>query len=195
MMNSSTWPPEERSSIRSFYRSTCGACWASRARTPPPAPNVPSLPDTGAGGQPASGRERLEEHRKNPTCATCHSQMDPLGFALENLDATGAWRTSEGGVSIDSSGAMPGGASFQGLPGLRAALLDHHREQFVETVTARLLSYALGRAVQYTDFPIIRRIRRDAASSQYRWSSIILGIVQSAPFRMRQSRAQESTRP
>jgi len=90
---------------------------------------------------------------------------------------------------------MPGGAPFQGLPGLRAVLLGHHREQFIDTVTGKLLSYALGRTVQHTDFPIIRRIRRDAAASQYRWSSIILGIVQSAPFRMRKSQAEESTPP
>ena len=164
------------------------------APPPPPPPDVPSLPDRGAGGRPASGRERLEQHRENPICATCHSQMDPLGFALENFDAIGAWRTSDGGIPIDASGAMPGGASFQGVAGLRKTLLGY-REQFVDTVIAKLLSYALGRPVQYYDFPAIRKVRRNAAQSQYRWSSIILGIVQSTPFRMRQSQAGESTPP
>ena len=163
------------------------------APPPPPPPDVPSLPDRGAGGRPASGRERLEQHRENPICATCHSQMDPLGFALENFDAVGAWRTSDGDVPVDASGAMPGGASFQGVAGLRTTLLGY-REQFVDTVIARLLSYALGRPVEYHDYPAIREVRRSAAPSRYRWSSIVLGIVQSTPFRMRQTRARESTR-
>ena len=160
------------------------------APPPPPPPDVPSLPDRGPGGRPASGRERLEQHRENPVCATCHAQMDPLGFALENFDAIGAWRTSDGGVPIDASGAMPGGASFQGVAGLRTTLLGH-REQFVDTVIARLLSYALGRPVEHHDFPAIREVRRDAAASRYRWSSIVLGIARSAPFRMRQSHGRE----
>ena len=160
------------------------------APPPPPPPDVPSLPDRGVGGRPLSGRERLEQHRENPVCATCHSQMDPLGFALENFDAIGAWRDSDGGVPIDASGAMPDGASFRGVAGLRTTLLGH-REQFVDTVIARLLSYALGRPVEYRDLPAIREVRRDAAPSRYRWSSIVLGIVQSTPFRMRQSRGRE----
>ncbi len=162
------------------------------APPPPPPPDVPSLPDRGAGGRLLSGRERLEQHRENPVCATCHAQMDPLGFALENFDAVGAWRTSDGGSPIDASGAMPGGASFRGAAGLRETLLGH-REPFVDTVIARLLSYALGRPVEYRDLPAIREVRRDAAPSRYRWSSIIQGIVRSTPFRMRQARAGEST--
>ena len=164
------------------------------APPPPPPPDVPSLPERGAGGRPLSGRERLEQHRENPVCATCHAQMDPLGFALENFDAVGAWRTSDAGSSIDASGAMPGGASFRGVAGLRTTLLDH-RDQFVDTVIARLLSYALGRPVEHHDLPAIRKVRRDAAPDRYRWSSIIQGIVRSTPFRMRQAPGREGVGP
>jgi hypothetical protein len=155
------------------------------APPPPPPPNVPSLPDKGEGGKPASVRERLENHRKNPACATCHSQMDPLGFALENYDAIGAWRAkSEAGSPIDSSGAFPGGAAFEGPDGLRDVILSHKKE-FVGTVTEKLVAYALGRGTEYYDAPVIRKIVRDAAQSDYRWSEIVLGIVKSTPFQMR----------
>ncbi len=155
--------------------------------TPPPPPpaDVPALKDKSPEGRVVSVRERLEEHRKNPTCATCHAQMDPLGFALEAFDATGRLRaTTEGGAAVDSSGALPDGSKFDGPTGLRELLLTR-REQFVRTVTERLLAYALGRRVEYYDLPIVRQIVRDAAPSGYRWSSIILGIVKSAPFQMR----------
>jgi mono/diheme cytochrome c family protein len=152
---------------------------------PPPPPNVPSLPDKGEGGKPASVRERLEQHRKNPVCAACHSQMDPLGFALENYDAIGAWRAkSEAGSAIDSSGVFPGGAPFEGPGGLRDVIMSHQKE-FVGTVTEKLLAYALGRGVQYFDLPVVRKIVRDAAPSDYRWSAIVLGIVKSPAFQMR----------
>jgi hypothetical protein len=157
--------------------------------TPPPQPppNVPSLKDRGENGRPASVRERLEEHRKNAACAACHSQMDPLGFALENFDAIGKWRTTgEAGTPIDASGALPTGVQFEGPQGLRAFLLGH-REQFVNAVTEKLLSYALGRGVEYYDLPTVRKIVRDATPGDYSWSSTILGIVQSAPFLMRKS--------
>ena len=163
--------------------------------TPPPAPppNVPGLPDRGEGGQPASVRERLELHRKNPVCATCHAQMDPLGFALENFDAIGAWRTtSEAGTPIDASGALPSGAKFDGPVGLRSLLVSR-REQFVETVTEKLLAYALGRGIQHYDLPVIRRIVRETTPSDHRWSALILGVVKSAPFRMR--RTQGDVKP
>jgi hypothetical protein len=160
---------------------------------PPPPPDVPALPDRGEAGRPASVRERLEQHRKNPTCAVCHSQMDPLGFALENFDAIGRWRTTgEGRLPIDASGALPDGSQFDGLAGLRALLVGH-REQFVETVIEKLLSYAVGRGVEYYDRPAIRKIAREAAASDYRWSSIILGIVKSAPFQMRRSASEPGT--
>jgi mono/diheme cytochrome c family protein len=151
---------------------------------PPPPPDVPSLKETGENGKPASVRERLEQHRKNPVCSSCHSQMDPLGFALENFDAVGKWRdVAEGGAPVDATAALPNGARFQGLTGLREVLLER-REQFVRTVTEKLLTYALGRGVEYYDLPVIRRIVRDA-SPDYRWSAIVSGIIASTPFQMR----------
>jgi hypothetical protein len=153
---------------------------------PPPPPDVPTLPDS-ADIAKLSMRERMEEHRKNPVCASCHARMDPLGFALENFDAIGRWRTStDGGLPIDTSGAMPDGAQFQGVAGLRQLLLSH-RDEFASTITEKLLTYAVGREVEYYDFPAIREIKREAATSDYRWSSIILAIARSTPFQMRRS--------
>jgi hypothetical protein len=156
--------------------------------TPPPPPpaNVPALKDKGDDGSPQSVRARLESHRKNPVCASCHAQMDPLGFALENFDAIGAWRTRELGKPIDSSGVLLGGTEFQGIAGLRN-ILAGRRERFVETVTEKLLAYSLGRGVEYYDLPAVRKITHDAAAGDYRWSSIIIGIVKSTPFQMRRS--------
>ena len=132
-------------------------------------------------------RERLEQHRDNPVCATCHAPMDPLGFALENFDAIGGWRaTGEGGDPIDASGVFPDGTGFDGLGGLKEVLLSRH-DQFVRTVTEKLATYALGRGLQYYDMPAIRRIMRQAASHDYTWSSLVLGIVESTPFQMRRS--------
>ena len=153
--------------------------------SPPPA-NVPGLPERGEGGRPATVRERLEQHRKDPVCAACHAPMDPLGFALENFDAIGGWRTSDALAPINASGALPGGGEFSGPAGLRKLLLDR-RGQFVETVTEKLLSYALGRPLESYDFPVVRRIAQNTAATDYRWSSIILQIVQSTPFQMRRS--------
>ena len=159
---------------------------------PPPEPpaNVPGLPDRGEGGEPASVRERLERHRANPACAGCHAPMDPLGFALENFDAIGLWRdTSEAGQRIDASATMPGGEAFEGPAGLRRVLLSRG-EDFAATVTEKLLAYALGRGLEYTDRPAVRRILREAEADDYRWSSIVLGIVKSAPFQWRRARFQ-----
>jgi mono/diheme cytochrome c family protein len=154
---------------------------------PPPPPDVPALKDKGANGQRQSVRQRLEEHRRNPVCATCHSQMDPLGFALENFDAVGAWRTEDDGrTTVDATGALPSGDRFDGLPGLRTLLLAR-REQFVSTVAERLLAFAAGRGVEYYDRPAVRAIMREAAANHYRWSSIVLGIVKSTPFQMRRA--------
>ncbi|MEP7308947.1 MAG: DUF1592 domain-containing protein [Acidobacteriota bacterium] len=154
---------------------------------PPPPPDVPPLPEKGTGARVASVRERLEQHRKNPTCAACHAPMDPLGFALENYDGIGSWRTSEAGGAVDATGALPDGASVTGLKGLRQLLLTR-QEQFVGTMTAKLLSYATGRGLEYYDWPVVRRIVREAAPGGYRWSSLVLGVVKSAPFQMRMSR-------
>ena len=154
--------------------------------TPPPEPppNVPALKDTGAGGKPASVRARLEEHRKNPVCAGCHSSMDPLGFALENFDATGKWRMVDAGTPIDSTGVLPNGTKFEGPTGLRDALLAR-KEQFVQAMTQKLLAYALGRQIEAYDMPAVRKVVHDARKDDYRWRSIIGGIVKSEPFLMR----------
>ena len=153
------------------------------APPPEPPPNVPGLPENGEKGGSGSVRERLEQHRKNPICASCHAQMDPMGFALESFDAIGGWHaTSEAEVS----GVMPNGAHFQGPVGLRTILLSR-RDQFAGTVTAKLLAYALGRGLEYYDAPTVRKVMREAAPSEYRWSSLILGIVKSTPFLMRRS--------
>ena len=162
--------------------------------SPPPPPVVPGFPERGEGGKPASVRARLELHRKNPTCATCHQPMDPLGFALENFDGIGAWRTDDAGAKIDASGKLPNGEEFYGPAGLRALLVSR-RQQFVGTVTEKLLAYALGRAVEYYDLPVARKIARDSAAADNRWSSIVLNIVESVPFQMRRSRADAVSPP
>ena len=148
---------------------------------------MPDLPDRGKDGRAATVRDRLAVHRESPACSVCHAPMDPLGLALENYDAIGAWRTTgEAGLPIDASGRLPDGTVFDGPTGLRALLLER-REQFVGTLTEKLLAYALGRAPEYYDRPTVRAISRAAASSGYRWSDIIVGIVQSTPFRMRRA--------
>jgi hypothetical protein len=156
---------------------------------PPPPPNVPSLKENGPNDQVLTMRQRMEQHRANPACAVCHQVMDPLGFALDNFDALGKWRTAEGGTAIDPSGQFPDGTSFQGPSGLRKVLLGK-REQFVTAVTERLMTYALGRAVEYYDAPAIRRIMRESAANDFRWSAIVLGIVNSTPFQMRMSKGK-----
>ena len=152
---------------------------------PPPPPNVPSLKDDGT-VQKLTMRERMEQHRANPTCAVCHRMMDPLGFALENFDGLGGWRDSAavGSGPIDSSGALPDGTKFIGPAGLREVLVKK-RDLFVETFTERLLTYALGRGLEEYDSAALRKIARDAAADNQKWSAIILGIVKSTPFQMR----------
>jgi len=153
---------------------------------PPPPPGVDqNLPESKPGAAPASIRERLSQHRKNPSCASCHSVIDPLGFALENFDVIGGWRTvDESGRPVDASGNTVSGAKIEGLKGLRALLLEQP-DQFPRTVTEKLLAYALGRRLEYFDRPAVRKIVRDAAAHDYRWSSIVLGIVDSPTFLMR----------
>ena len=154
---------------------------------PPPPPDVPDLPERADDGTVTSLRARLEAHRANPVCSNCHARMDPLGFALENFDAVGKWRdTGVAGTPIDPSGTLPDGTAFDGFSGLRDILLER-REEFVTTVTEKLLTYALGRGVEYYDRPAIRAIVRDAALNDYRWSSLILGVARSLPFQMRRS--------
>jgi hypothetical protein len=157
---------------------------------PPPPPNVPTLKEDET-RKVLTMRERMEEHRASPQCAVCHKIMDPIGFALENFDGLGKWRdtyseASEG--AIDSSGVLPDGTPFDGPVGLREILLNKKRDVFVENFTERLLTYALGRGVEEYDRPVIRRIVRQSAQDDYRWSSIILNIVKSMPFQLSQTR-------
>jgi mono/diheme cytochrome c family protein len=160
------------------------------APPPPPPPDVPALKDAGMDGAPRSLRDRMEVHRKNPVCASCHQRMDPIGFALENFDADGKWRTSSDGERIDAAASLPDGTRFEGVNGLRA-LLASHQEDFVRTLSSKLLAYAIGRGLEYYDQPAVRKIARDAARNDFRWSSIISGIVNSTPFRMSTHRKAE----
>jgi mono/diheme cytochrome c family protein len=153
------------------------------APPPAPPPDVPALPEAGAAGAPRSLRERMEVHRRDPGCASCHRRMDPLGFALENFDATGKWRTTSDGVAIDTKAALPDGTTFDGVAGLRT-MVASHKEDFVRTLSGKLLAYALGRGLESYDYPVVRGISREAAKSDYRWSAIITGIVESTPFSM-----------
>jgi hypothetical protein len=153
---------------------------------PPPPPNVPALKDDGT-AKTLTMRQRMEEHRASPQCAVCHRLMDPIGFALENYDGIGRWRTAageEGTGAIDASGVLPDGTEFNGPTGLRDILVGR-RDMFVETFTERLMTYALGRGLEEYDAPIVRRIVREASADDQKWSSIILGIVKSSPFQMR----------
>src|SRR5690606_39198937 len=154
--------------------------------TPPPAPppNVPALEENAPGQAARSVRERLEEHRANPVCATCHNVMDPIGFSLENFDAIGQWRTREPGGAIDASGQMANGRKVDGPVSLREALAADP-EQFAGLFTEKLLTYALGRGLEPYDMPIVRSIVRDAAAENYRFSAIVLGVARSVPFRMK----------
>jgi len=155
---------------------------------PPPPPGVDTnLAENKPGAPPTSIRERLAQHRQNPSCSSCHAIIDPLGFALENFDVIGGWRTvDESGKPVDASGTTASGAKVEGLAGLRALLLDQP-EQFPRTVTEKLLAYALGRRLEYYDRPAVRQIVREAAAHDYRWSALILGVVQSPAFLMRAS--------
>src|SRR5262245_12726853 len=156
------------------------------APPPPPPPNVPALEESSKDGKPRSVREMLEEHRKNPACASCHARMDPLGLSLENFDAIGQWRTTDAGTPINASGGLLDGTNVDGPAALRRALVTQ-KEQFVRTVTGKLLTYAIGRGLESDDAPAIRGIVRAAAADDYTWSSTILALVKSAPFRMRRA--------
>ncbi len=163
--------------------------------TPPPPPpaNVPPLEEEEE-ASPRTMRERLERHRANPACAGCHSVMDPLGFAMENFDAVGSWRTREFGRPIDASGQLADGTAVDGVIALREALIARS-DVFVGTLTEKLLTYALGRGLQHYDMPVVRRIVRQVEREDYRFSAVILGIVQSVPFQMRAKGDADSAPP
>jgi mono/diheme cytochrome c family protein len=153
--------------------------------TPPPVPpaNVPPLENTKVEG---SLRQRMEMHRKNPVCANCHAQLDPMGFAFENFNGIGKWRTEDGRTAIDSSGGLPDGTKFNGPAGFRDALLAK-QTTFVNTMTAKLLTYALGRGLEPADMPVVRELIRETAATGNHWSALILNITRSLPFQMRRA--------
>jgi mono/diheme cytochrome c family protein len=155
---------------------------------PPPPPNVNTNLDESKLGKSTSVREMLEQHRVNPVCASCHARMDPLGFSMENFDAVGQWRTTDGEAPINARGVLLDGTNVDGPAALRKALVAQ-QEQFVRTVTGKLMTYGIGRQMEYSDGPAIRSIVRTAAADDYRWSSTILAIVKSVPFQMRRSRS------
>jgi hypothetical protein len=151
---------------------------------PLPPPNVPALPENASTAKLVSVREKMEAHRKNPVCASCHKIMDPIGFSLENFDLTGKWRTTDGGIPVDASSQMVDGTKLSGPASLREALLSRSGV-FVSTVTEKLMTYALGRGLKYYDMPAVRAITRQSGRNDNRFSSIVLGIVRSAPFQMK----------
>ncbi len=136
-------------------------------------------------------RQRLEAHRKNPECAGCHQRMDPLGFALENFDAIGQWRTNISGQPVDSSGVLPGGEKFEGPAELKKILLKH-KEDFVRNLTEKMLAYALGRGLEYYDMPTVKEISQTVARNDYRSSVLIAEIVKSYPFQFRRTEPIQS---
>ena len=151
---------------------------------PPPPPNVPALEETkgtNASGRVLSVRERMEQHRSNPACNACHRVIDPLGLALENFDATGKWRTKDGMVTVDAAGTLYDGSGIDGPAGLRDAVL-RRKDAFLLSFTQSLMTYALGRRVEPTDMPTVRRIIREAAAQDYRMSAFIQGVIDSAAF-------------
>jgi hypothetical protein len=161
--------------------------------TPPPPPpaTVPPLKETGENEAVQSVREKMEAHRKNEPCHSCHQLMDPIGLALENFDGIGSWRAKDGGLPVDASGRMFDGAKLDGPVSLRKAIVSHS-DAFVGTFTENLLAYALGRVIDYRDMPMVRSIEREAASSNNRFSAFVLGIVRSMPFQMRRAEGGES---
>jgi Protein of unknown function (DUF1588)/Protein of unknown function (DUF1585) len=154
---------------------------------PPPPPNVPTLEESnkGSAAAPKTVREQLEVHRKNPVCASCHRVIDPPGFALENFNSVGQWQAATpDGTPIDTAGVLADGAKVNGPAALREAILSRP-DAFVTTLTDRMLTYALGRGLEPSDMPVVRRIVKKAAQTDHRFASIIIGIVESAPFQMR----------
>jgi mono/diheme cytochrome c family protein len=154
---------------------------------PPPPPGIPDFQPKGKDGRQLSMRESMEQHRANSTCASCHSRMDPLGFALENYDGVGKWRTEDAGAKIDPSGKLPDGTKVEGPASLKKVLVTSHKDEFLATATQKLLMYALGRGLEYYDQPSVRAILRESARDNYRFSALVTAIVKSTPFQMRRT--------
>jgi hypothetical protein len=157
------------------------------APPPPPPANVPAFEAHTKDGRILTARQTMEQHRSDPVCASCHARMDPLGFAMENYDGVGKWRTQDVGSVIDASGTLPDGTTFAGPAGLKNLLLTTHRDEFISTVTSKLLTYALGRGLEYYDRPAIRAIDREACRDNYTLSALITATVKSTPFQMRRT--------
>lgn len=157
---------------------------------PPPPPAMFELNPVASDGSKLSMREALEVHRQNPICASCHARMDPIGFALENFDAVGEWRQEDDGFTIDATGKLPTGQEFDGPRGLRKLLVAEHQDEFIETVTEKLMTYALGRGIAPYDKPTVRSIARQAGQEDYSMSAFIEAVVESVPFQMRRAREQ-----
>jgi hypothetical protein len=155
------------------------------APPPPPPPNIPELKEA-TGDAPATLRQQLEKHRSAAGCAACHARMDPLGFALENYDPVGKWRAKDGNAVIDASGVLPGGVSFNGAKELKSVLRSH-QEEFAQCLTEKLLTYALGRGIEYFDKPAVRQIVREAGNRNYSFSALVLAVANSIPFQMRRT--------
>lgn len=153
---------------------------------PPPPANVPALDENSVDGRELTAREQVERHRADPGCASCHARIDPLGFALENFDVIGRWRTEDEGGAIDPSGELPSGDAISGFEGLKNHLLNNPGP-FVEATVERLMTYGLGRELDARDRPAIRAILRAAEADRYRFEDLIIGIVKSVPFQMRQA--------
>jgi hypothetical protein len=164
---------------------------------PDPPPNVPVIKDkpvdsTGNAKVPTM-RETMEMHHTNPTCASCHKIFEPIGLSLENFDAVGTWRTKDGDNPIDPTGVLVDGTKIDGVASLRNSLVARS-DQFARVVTEKMLTYALGRGIEYQDMPTLRSIVRDSANSKYKFSSMMLGIVKSAPFQMNMKTTEDSER-
>jgi hypothetical protein len=154
---------------------------------PPPPPNIPDLKPEGKDGHQLTAREQMEQHRTNPVCASCHARMDPIGFAMENYDAVGRWRTKDAGSPINAAGVLPDGTKFVGPAELKKALVGPHADEFINTMAEKLLTYALGRGLEYYDKPAVRSITREAAGDDYKFSALVTAIVHSTPFQMRRT--------
>ncbi|HEV3200061.1 MAG TPA: DUF1592 domain-containing protein [Bryobacteraceae bacterium] len=154
---------------------------------PPPPPGVADFDAKAKDGRILTTREAMEQHRTNAICSSCHARMDPIGFALENFDGVGKWRDKDGGSAIDASGKLPGGIQFEGPAGLKKLLVANYRDQYETTVTEKLLTYALGRGLEYYDMPSVRSIMGQAAHDNFRMSALITAIVKSTPFQMRRT--------
>jgi hypothetical protein len=153
------------------------------APPPPPPDNVEQLDETAAAAESLSLRERLERHRSDPSCASCHRRMDGIGFGLENFDAIGAWRDDENGKPIDAAGKLADGASFDGVVELKRLLVTQRRDEFLRCLTEKMMTFALGRKLEYADDPAVAQIVEQLAQDEYRFSSLVVGIVRSEPFR------------